>query len=107
MVVNFGPQTKYGPNVGVEAAYEAFRHVILAVDVRYYGAPKSALPMHIVEDDVITKPIDEIETTIGLGTLTSTRPTSGPAWPSASFSEPGSDLRPPQPQGVARRPRPS
>jgi hypothetical protein len=69
MVASFGPQTKYGLNVGVEAAYEAFRHVILAFDVRWYGAPKSDLQMHIVEDDVITKPIDEIETRIGLGTL--------------------------------------
>jgi hypothetical protein len=69
MVASFGPQTKYGLNAGVEAAYEAFRHVILAFDVRWYGAPKSDLQMHIVEDDVITKPIDEIETTIGLGTL--------------------------------------
>ncbi len=69
MVVSFGPQTKYGLNAGVEAAYEAFRHVILAFDVRWYGAPKSDLPLHIVADEVITKPLDEIETTIGLGTL--------------------------------------
>jgi hypothetical protein len=69
MVVSFGPQTKYGMNAGVEAAYEAFRHVILAFDVRWYGAPKSDLPLHVVEDVVITKPLDEIETTIGLGTL--------------------------------------
>jgi hypothetical protein len=69
MVVSFGPQTKYGMNAGVEAAYEAFRHVVLAFDVRWYGAPKSDLPMHIVEDELITKPLDEIEATIGLGTL--------------------------------------
>jgi hypothetical protein len=69
MVVSFGPQTKYGMNAGVEAAYEAFRHVILAFDVRWYGAPKSDLPLHIVEDELITKPLDEIEATIGLGTL--------------------------------------
>ena len=69
MVASFGPQTKYGFNAGVEAAYEAFQNVILAFDVRWYGAPESDLQMHIVEDDVITKPLDEIETTIGLGTL--------------------------------------
>lgn len=69
MVVSFGPQTKYGLNAGVEAAYEAFRNVILAFDVRWYGAPKSNLPLHVVADEAITKPIDEIETTIGLGTL--------------------------------------
>lgn len=69
MVVDFGPTTKYGMNVGVEAAYEAFRHVILAFDLRWYGAPKSDLQMHVVEDDLITRPIDEIEATIGLGSL--------------------------------------
>ena len=69
MIVEFGPQTKYGLNMGIEAAYEAFQHVILAFDIRWYGAPKSDFPLHVVEDDVITKPLDEIETTIGLGAL--------------------------------------
>jgi hypothetical protein len=69
MVVAFGPQTKYGMNAGVEAAYEAFRHVILAFDLRWYGAPAADLQMHIVEDPIITVPIDQIEQTIGLGSL--------------------------------------
>lgn len=69
MVFEFGSQTTYGMNLGVEAAYEAFRHVILAFDVRWYGSPKKDVPLHIVEDDVITHPIDEIEATIGLGSL--------------------------------------
>ena len=69
MVVDFGPQTKYGANIGVEAAYEAFRSVILAVDLRYYAAARTPLPLHVVEDELITRPIDEIEATIGLGTL--------------------------------------
>jgi hypothetical protein len=69
MIVDFGPQTKYGLNLGIEAAYEAFSHVILALDLRWYGAPKADLQMHVVEDELITKPINEIEATIGLGTL--------------------------------------
>jgi hypothetical protein len=69
MVVAFGPQTKYGANLGVEAAYEAFHNVILAVDLRYYASPKTPLQLHVVEDEIITRPIDEIEATIGLGTL--------------------------------------
>jgi hypothetical protein len=69
MVVKFGPATKYGLNAGVEAAYEAFRHVILAVDLRWFGAPKTDMQLHIVEDPVITVPIAEIESTIGLGQL--------------------------------------
>jgi hypothetical protein len=70
MVVEFGPQTKYGFNIGIEAAYEAFQHIILAFDIRWYGAPKSDLPLHIVEDDIIEQPIGQIENTIGLGALT-------------------------------------
>jgi len=69
MIVEFGPQTKYGMNVGVEAAYEAFSHIILALDLRWYGAAKTNLPLHIVEDDIITVPLDQIEQRIGLGGL--------------------------------------
>ncbi|MGB8959260.1 MAG: hypothetical protein WCC00_09680 [Candidatus Aminicenantales bacterium] len=69
LVVDFGPQSKLGLNAGVEAAYEAFRHVILAVDLRWFGAPTTNLQMHVVEDPIITVPIDEIESTIGLGSL--------------------------------------
>lgn len=69
MVVAFGPQTKYGFNAGVEAAYQAFRNVILAVDLRWYGGPTTPLQMHVVEDEIITVPINEIESTIGLGKL--------------------------------------
>ncbi len=69
MVTAFGPDTKYGLNAGIEAAYEAFRHVILAFDLRYYGSARSDLPLHIVQDDVITVPLDEIEAAIGLGSL--------------------------------------
>jgi len=69
MVAAFGPQTKYGLNVGVEAAYEATRNIILALDLRWYGAAKSNLQMHLLEDELITQPLDEIEAAIGLGTL--------------------------------------
>ncbi|HOW85228.1 MAG TPA: hypothetical protein P5119_08735 [Candidatus Aminicenantes bacterium] len=69
MVASFGPDTRYGMNVGVEAAYEAFRHVILAFDLRYYAAAKSDLQLAIMEDETITVPLDEIEAAIGLGTL--------------------------------------
>lgn len=69
MVVDFGPESRFGINAGVEAAYEAFRHVILAVDLRWYGAPKTDMPLHVVEDPIITVPIEQIESTIGLGHL--------------------------------------
>jgi hypothetical protein len=69
LVVDFGPESRFGMNAGVEAAYEAFRHVILAVDLRWYGAPTTDLQMHIVEDPIITVPIEQIESTIGLGRL--------------------------------------
>ena len=69
MVVDFGPESRLGMNAGIEAAYEAFHNIILAVDLRWYGSPKTDLPMHVVEDPVITVPIDRIESTIGLGSL--------------------------------------
>lgn len=69
MIVDFGPQTRYGVNAGVELAYQAFRNVILGFDLRYYGGPKTPLQMHVVEDEVIAEPLEEIEAAIGLGTL--------------------------------------
>lgn len=69
MVADFGPQTKYGLNVGVEAAYEATRNIILALDLRWYGAAKSDLRLHLVEDDLIGQPLDQIEAAIGLGAI--------------------------------------
>ena len=69
MVYRFGPQTKYGFNLGAEASFEAFRRVILAVDVRWFASPKADFPLHIVEDEIITHPIAEIENAIGLGSL--------------------------------------
>lgn len=69
MIVDFGPQTKYGWNAGVEVAFEAFRDAVLGFDLRYYGGPKAPLQMHIVEDEIITEPLEEIEAAIGLGTL--------------------------------------
>jgi hypothetical protein len=65
----FGPQTKYGMNLGVEASYEAFRSVILAFDIRWFGCAKSDFPLQLVEDDLITQPLPEIEQAIGLGSL--------------------------------------
>lgn len=69
MVFEFPSQTAFGMNAGIEAAYEAFRHVILAFDIRWYAGPKKDVQLHIVADEIITQPIDEIEDTIGLGTL--------------------------------------
>lgn len=69
MVVAFGPQTKYGVNVGVEAAYEAFRRVILAFDLRWYGVAKTDLPLRIVENQIYEVPVGDIASTIGLGSL--------------------------------------
>ena len=69
MVFEFAPQTTYGMNLGTEIAYEAFRHVILAFDIRWYASPKKDVALHIVDDDIITHPIPEIEQAIGLGTL--------------------------------------
>lgn len=69
LIVEFGPQTKYGYNIGIEAAYEAFRQVILAFDVRWFGAPRTDLPLSVVDDEVITQPVQEIEQRMGLGTL--------------------------------------
>jgi len=69
-IVALDPQTKYGFNLGVEAAYEFMRHVVLALDLRWYEAPSANVQMHIVDDDIYPVPVEQIEQTIGLGRLT-------------------------------------
>jgi hypothetical protein len=68
-IVAFDPQSNYGFNVGVEAAYDLMRHVILALDLRYYGAPSKDVQMHIVDDPIYPIPAAEIEQAIGLGSI--------------------------------------
>ncbi|HPW18194.1 MAG TPA: hypothetical protein PLP83_07420 [Candidatus Aminicenantes bacterium] len=69
MVADFGPQTKYGLNAGVEAAYAAARNIILAFDLRWYGAAGSDQQLRLAEDDLITQALDQIEAALGLGTI--------------------------------------
>lgn len=68
-IVSIAPQSNYGFNAGVEAAYEIMHHVILALDLRYYGAPSEEVQLHIVDDPVYPIPGAEIEQAIGLGSI--------------------------------------
>jgi len=68
-VVSLESQTKYGFNLGVEAAYEIMRQVILALDLRWYETPATDMAMHVIEDDIYPIPAAEIEAAIGLGRL--------------------------------------
>lgn len=69
VIAAFGPDTRFGMNAGVEAAFEAFRHIVLAFDLRYFGAGGVDLPLKLVEDEAITVPLEEIAAAIGLGDL--------------------------------------
>jgi len=69
MVVDFGPESNYGWNAGVEATFEVFRSILLGLDLRWYGAPAADLQMSIVEDEIYKVPVDVMESTIGLGSL--------------------------------------
>jgi hypothetical protein len=66
-VVALDPKTKYGVNLGVEAAYKIMRQAILALDLRWYEGGSADMPMHIVEDDIYPIPAADIEAAIGLG----------------------------------------
>lgn len=68
-IVAIEPQSGYGFNAGVEAAYEVMHHVILALDLRYYGAPSEDVQLHIVDDPLYPIPGAEIEQAIGLGSI--------------------------------------
>jgi hypothetical protein len=69
-VVALDPQTKYGFNLGVEAAYKIMRQAILALDLRWYQGGSADMPMHIINDDIYPIPAADIEAAIGLGSIT-------------------------------------
>jgi Outer membrane protein beta-barrel domain len=69
-VVALDPKTKYGFNLGVEAAYKIMRQAILALDLRWYRGGSADVPMHIIEDDIYPIPAADIEAAIGLGSIT-------------------------------------
>jgi len=68
-VVALDPATKYGFNLGVEAAYKIMRQAILALDLRWYQGGSADLPMHIIEDEIYPIPAADIEAAIGLGRI--------------------------------------
>ena len=68
-IASLEPRTKYGFNLGVEGAYEIMRHVILALDLRWYQGASADVQMHIVDDELYPRPADEIEQALGLGTI--------------------------------------
>jgi opacity protein-like surface antigen len=70
LVYDFGPQQKWGFNVGAELAFEVTRNIIVGVDARWYQCGKLEAPMHLVANEGLTDPLDPIETTLGLGSLT-------------------------------------
>jgi hypothetical protein len=68
-IVAIEPQSNYGFNLGVEAAYEVMHNVLVALDLRYYGAPSKDIQMHVVEDPILPIPAAEIDEAIGLGSI--------------------------------------
>lgn len=69
MIYQFGSKTTMGFNVGAELAYKFMQSVILAVDLRRFQSASADFPMHIVPDPVLTLPVSEIESILGLGSL--------------------------------------
>jgi hypothetical protein len=66
-VVALDSKTKYGFNLGVEAATKIMRQAILALDLRWYQGASADMPMHIVEDAIYPIPAADIEAAIDLG----------------------------------------
>jgi hypothetical protein len=69
LVYNFGPQTKWGFNIGGEVAYTITRAVIISLDLRRYQCAKRDFPMQLAADQGITDPIEPIEAVLDLGSL--------------------------------------
>lgn len=69
MVYKFAPQTKYGFNIGTEAAYNVYRNIILALDIRWFQSAKATSPLSLVASNVITESLTDIEAVLNLGSI--------------------------------------
>jgi hypothetical protein len=65
----FGPQSRLGFNLGAEIAFRLSGTISIVGDYRYFKCGAAETPLHVMPADVLTDPIDQVEGTMGLGSL--------------------------------------
>ncbi len=69
MVYEFGPETKYGFNIGGEISYLLLSRLAVSVDIRRFQCGSSEYSMSIRDEDVLDDPPEDIEAILGLDAI--------------------------------------
>ncbi len=65
----FGPQSRLGFNLGAEAAFHLSSLISIVGEYRYFKSSGAETPLHITAADILTDPVADVESRIGLGSL--------------------------------------
>lgn len=65
----FGPQSRLGFNIGGEAAFRLSSLLAIYGEFRYFKTAGEDTPLHISTADILTDPIADVESRMGLGSL--------------------------------------
>ncbi|MBM3284992.1 MAG: hypothetical protein FJY81_03895 [Candidatus Aminicenantes bacterium] len=69
MKFKFKSTAKFGINLGAEFNYSLYGNVCLTIDVRFFGAAKTSLPLEILSNELLPDAIDQVRKTMNLGKL--------------------------------------
>ncbi len=65
----FGPQSRLGFNLGAEIAFRLSGTISIVGDYRYFKCGGAETPLHLTPTDILTDPVEQVENTMGLGSL--------------------------------------
>ncbi len=65
----FGPQSRLGFNIGAEADFRLSSLISIYGEFRYFKTGGENTPLHITAADILTDPIADVESRMGLGSL--------------------------------------
>ena len=70
LAYEFGPQSRLGFNLGAEVGFHLSALISLVGEFRYFKSGGAETPLHVTPAaDLLTDPVDEVESTMGLGSL--------------------------------------
>jgi hypothetical protein len=69
LAYEFGPQSRLGFNLGAEAAFHLSALISLVGEFRYFRSAGAETPLLLTPADILTDPIEDVTSTMGLGSL--------------------------------------
>ena len=69
LAYEFGPQSRLGFNLGAEAAFHLSALISIVGEFRYFKSAGAETPLHVTPADILTDPIEDVTSTMNLGSL--------------------------------------